>query len=126
MIPFTYSSKARLFQSLLGGRDMQQKAKTPAKVVQMRPRTKPAGMAFDPRQAKALHQQDIAHLVHGFVPLQMHPEKAVPVFDMGQGVDLWDPQGKRYIDGLASVSNVHSAHVRNDVIRAVPAQMHQL
>ena len=40
---------------------MQQKAKTPAKVVQMRPRTKPAGMALDPRQAKALHQQDTAH-----------------------------------------------------------------
>ena len=105
---------------------MQQKAKTPAKVVQMRPRTKPAGMVLDPRQAKALHQQDTAHLVHGFVPLQMHQEKGVPVFVKGQGVYLWDTEGKRYIDGLASLWNVHIGHGRKEITRAVAAQMDKL
>src|SRR6266566_4255488 len=88
---------------------MQQKAKTPAKVVQMRPRTKPAGMAFDRRQAKALHQQ-----------------KGVPIFVKGQGVYLWDTEGKRYIDGLASLWNVHIGHGRKEITRAVAAQMDKL
>src|SRR5439155_22359621 len=105
---------------------MQTKEKTPAKVVQMRPRTKPAGMALDPRQVKALHQQDTAHLVHGFVPLLMHQEKGVPGFVKGQGVYLWDTEGKRYVDGLASLWSVHVGHGRKRVTRARAAHMELL
>jgi adenosylmethionine-8-amino-7-oxononanoate aminotransferase len=105
---------------------MQQKAKTPAKVVQMQPRMKAASVALDPRRARALHQQDAAHLVHGFVPLQMHQKKGVPIFVKGQGVYLWDTEGKRYIDGLASLWNVHVGHGRKEINRAVAAQMDKL
>ena len=49
---------------------MQQKAKSSGKIVQMHPRTKAAGAALDPRKARALHQQDRDHLVHGFIPLR--------------------------------------------------------
>jgi adenosylmethionine-8-amino-7-oxononanoate aminotransferase len=105
---------------------MQQKTKTPAKVVQMRPRLKTTGVALDPRQAKALHQQDTAHLVHGFVPLQLQQKKGVPIFVKGQGVYLWDTEGKRYIDGLASLWNVHIGHGRKEINRAVAAQMDKL
>jgi len=105
---------------------MQQKSSTPAKVVPMRPRAKAAGVALDPRQAKALHQQDAAHLVHGFVPLQLHQQKAVPIFVKGQGIYLWDTEGKRYIDALASLWNVHVGHGRKEINRAVAAQMDKL
>ncbi len=105
---------------------MQRKAKTPAKVVQMQPRMKPGSMALDPRQAQALHQQDAAHLVHGFVPLQMQQKKGVPIFVKGQGVYLWDTEGKKYIDGLASLWNVHVGHGRKEINRAVAAQMDKL
>ncbi|HEV8718342.1 MAG TPA: aminotransferase class III-fold pyridoxal phosphate-dependent enzyme, partial [Candidatus Binatia bacterium] len=105
---------------------MQQKAKTPAKVVQMQPRMKTTGVALDPRQAKALHQQDVAHLVHGFVPLQLQQKKGVPIFVKGQGIYLWDTEGKRYIDGLASLWNVHVGHGRKEINRAVAAQMDKL
>jgi adenosylmethionine-8-amino-7-oxononanoate aminotransferase len=105
---------------------MQQKAKTAAKVVPMQPRAKAAGVALAPRQAKALHQQDVAHLVHGFVPLQLHQKKGVPIFVKGQGVYLWDTEGKRYIDGLASLWNVHVGHGRKEINRAVAAQMDKL
>ena len=105
---------------------MPQKAKTPAKVVQMRPRAKAAAVALDPRQAKTLHQQDVAHLVHGFVPLQMHQKQGVPIFVKGQGVYVWDTEGKRYIDGLASLWNVHVGHGRKEINRAVAAQMDKL
>lgn len=105
---------------------MQQKTKTAAKVVQMRPRARAAGVAFNPRQAKALHQQDTAHLVHGFVPLQMYQKKGAPIFVKGQGVYLWDTEGKKYIDGLASLWNVHVGHGRKEINRAVAAQMDKL
>ena len=105
---------------------MPQKAKPSAKVVQMRPRKKVASPALDARTARALHQQDRDHLVHGFVPLQMQQKKGVPIFVKGQGVYLWDTEGKKYIDGLASLWNVHVGHGRKEINRAVAAQMDKL
>ena len=74
---------------------MPQKVKPSTKVVQMQPRKKVTSAAFDSRTAKALHQQDRDHLVHGFVPLQMQQKKGVPIFVKGQGVYLWDTEGKK-------------------------------
>lgn len=105
---------------------MQRKVKTSSKVVQLRPRVRTASVALDPRTAKTLHQQDTAHLVHGFVPLQLQQQKGVPIFVKGQGVYLWDTEGKRYIDGLASLWNVHVGHGRKEINRAVAAQMEKL
>jgi len=104
---------------------MQHK-KASAKVVQMQPKAKVAKVALDPRAAKALHQQDKDHLVHGFVPLQMQQQKGLPIFVKGQGVYLWDTEGKRYIDGLSSLWNVHVGHGRKEINRAVAAQMDKL
>ncbi|MGE0827615.1 MAG: aspartate aminotransferase family protein [Candidatus Binatia bacterium] len=105
---------------------MPQKAKLSAKVVQIRPRKKASSPAVDARIAKTLHQQDRDHLVHGFVPLQLQQQKGVPIFVKGQGVYLWDTEGKKYIDGLASLWNVHVGHGRKEINRAVVTQMDQL
>ena len=105
---------------------MPQRAKPSAKVVQLRPQKKAANIALDSRTARALHQQDRDHLVHGFVPLQMQQKKGVPIFVKGQGVYLWDTEGKKYIDGLASLWNVHVGHGRKEINRAVAAQMDKL
>ncbi|MCS6927643.1 MAG: aspartate aminotransferase family protein [Candidatus Binatia bacterium] len=105
---------------------MQPKGRTAATVVPMRPRATATRVALDPRQAKTLHQQDAAHLVHGFVPLQLHQQQGVPIFVKGQGIYLWDTEGKRYIDALASLWNVHVGHGRKEIARAVAAQMNQL
>lgn len=109
---------------------MQKKTQTSAKVVPLRPRTKSASAAksapMDARKAKALHQQDRDHLYHGFIPLSMHQNKGFPIFVKGQGMYLWDTEGKRYIDGLASLWNVHVGHGRKEINRAVAAQMDKL
>lgn len=106
---------------------MQKQAKTSAKVVPLRPRTKPTStLKMDTRKAKALRQQDRAHLYHGFIPLSTHQTKGVPIFVKGQGVYLWDIEGKRYIDGLSSLWNVHVGHGRKEITRAVAAQMEKL
>src|SRR5262245_29771714 len=105
---------------------MQHKAKSSGTVVQMRSHAKATGAALATRKAKALHQQDRDPLVHGFLPLQMHQKKGAPIFVKGQGVYLWDIEGKRYIDGLASLWNVHVGHGRKEINRAVAAQMDKL
>ena len=105
---------------------MARQTKTQAKVVPLRPRKQPSSVALPPRQAKALRKQDAAHLVHGFVPLGLQQNKGVPVFVKGQGIYLWDTEGKKYIDGLASLWNVHIGHGRKEINRAVAAQMKQL
>jgi adenosylmethionine-8-amino-7-oxononanoate aminotransferase len=105
---------------------MQKKVKTAEKVVPLRPRTKTAHAPMDARLAKALHQQDRDHLFHGFIPLSTQQNKGVPIFMKGQGVYLWDTAGKRYIDGLSSLWNVHIGHGRKEINRAVAAQMEKL
>jgi putrescine---pyruvate transaminase len=105
---------------------MPQKVKPSATVVQMQPRQKATSATFDAHTARALHQQDRDHLVHGFVPLQMQQKKGVPIFVKGQGIYLWDTEGKKYIDGLASLWNVHVGHGRKEINRAVAAQMDKL
>ena len=105
---------------------MPQKAKPLAKVIPIRSRQQSAAPSIDAKQAKALQQQDKAHLVHGFVPLSMHQERGMPIFVKGEGVYVWDTDGKRYLDGLASLWNVHVGHGRKEINRAVAAQMDQL
>ncbi len=105
---------------------MSHTAKKSATVIPLRPRSTTAATPINSKQAKALQQQDKAHLVHGFVPLRMHQERGLPIFVRGEGVYLWDMDGKRYLDGLASLWNVHVGHGRKEITRAVAAQMDQL
>lgn len=105
---------------------MAQRAKTRGKVVPLRSSKKAASVALSPREARTLRKQDAAHLVHGFVPLHLQQDKGVPVFVKGQGIYLWDTAGKKYIDGLSSLWNVHVGHGRKEINRAVTAQMNKL
>lgn len=105
---------------------MAQKTKARAKVVSLRSRRETARAGLDSRQAKALHKQDADHLVHGFVPLHLQQDKGIPIFIKGQGIYLWDTEGRKYIDGLSSLWNVHVGHGRKEINRAVTAQMNQL
>ena len=44
----------------------------------------------------------------------------------GRGVYVWDANGRKYLDGLASLWNVTVGHGRPEIRRAVAAQMQQL
>lgn len=44
----------------------------------------------------------------------------------GRGVYVWDAQGRKYLDGLASLWNVAVGHGRTEIARAVAKQMRQL
>ena len=80
----------------------------------------------DLERAAALSRADRDHLIHGFVPLSKHQADGVPVFVRGEGGYVWDALGKRYIDGLASLWNVHVGHGRGEISRAAAEQMERL
>ena len=90
--------------------------------------TNPANPAepVDLERAAALSRADRDHLVHGFVPLSRHQSGGLPVFVRAQGIYLWDALGKRYIDGLSTLWNVHVGHGRTEITRAAAEQMDRL
>ena len=73
-----------------------------------------------------MSRADRDHLVHGFVPLSKHQKDGLPVFVRAEGVYFWDSLGKRYIDGLSTLWNVHVGHGRKEIARAVADQMERL
>jgi putrescine aminotransferase len=48
------------------------------------------------------------------------------VIARGEGVYLWDDQGKRYLDGFASLWHAHVGHGREEIVEAVARQMRTL
>lgn len=83
-------------------------------------------MRVDLERSAAMGEKDRAHLVHGFFPLGQQQREGVPVFVRGEGAYLWDDRGRRYIDGLSSLWNVHVGHGREEIVRAAAEQMRTL
>ena len=76
---------------------------------------------LDEATIATLIRDDLAHLIH---PQYFAPDHAHPViYDHGEGVWLTDVEGKRYIDGLASLWNVAVGHGRAELADAAAAQM---
>lgn len=67
---------------------------------------------------------DEEHLIH---PLQHPSDHARPLlFVRGEGAELIDSEGNRYIDGLSCLWNVNVGHGRAELADAAAAQMRQL
>ena len=49
------------------------------------------------------HARDIASHLHPFTNLAVHPEKGPHIFNRGEGVYVYDDDGKKYIEGLAGL-----------------------
>lgn len=69
-------------------------------------------------------ESDRAHLIHP----QHHPvDHAAPVlWSRGEGAFLIDAEGRRLIDGLSGMWNVHLGHARPELIAAATAQLERL
>ena len=48
------------------------------------------------------------------------------VIARGEGVYLWDDQGRRYLDGTASLWHAHIGHGREDMAEAIAQQLRTL
>jgi putrescine---pyruvate transaminase len=71
-----------------------------------------------------LVKEDQEHLFH---PLH-HPadHQSPKVWVRGQGIYLWDAEGRQYIDGLACLWNVNVGHGRKELADAAATQMAEL
>ncbi|MFW6153816.1 MAG: adenosylmethionine--8-amino-7-oxononanoate transaminase [Planctomycetota bacterium] len=65
-----------------------------------------------PSRTRRLQQADRAHVWHPFTPMGLWRETPPLVIERGEGFELIDTEGRRYIDGVSSLwCNVHGHRV---------------
>ncbi|XYJ11000.1 aspartate aminotransferase family protein [Telluria sp. B2] len=79
--------------------------------------------AFDTR---ALQQLDAAHYLHPFTDHAALRDKGARVIVRGQGVYLWDSEGRQIIDGMSGLWCVNAGYGRTSISQAVYRQMETL
>lgn len=67
---------------------------------------------------------DEAHLLHPLYHAEAH--RNALIFQRGEGVWLWDIEGRRYLDALSSLWNVNVGHGRREIAEAAAEQMGRL
>ncbi len=100
----------------------------------MHPDTRaPAAITAPPppeRQAqvdtRAIQQLDSAHYLHPFTDFKSLAGHGARVMVKGDGIYLWDSEGKRLIDGMSGLWCVNAGYGRSSIADAVHAQMQQL
>src|SRR3954469_16302228 len=70
-----------------------------------------------------LVQKDKAYLLHPVSNLHQILETGPLVMARGDGIYLWDTDGKRYIDGFAGLWNVNVGHGRRELGQAMAEQV---
>lgn len=75
----------------------------------------------------SLHEADRKYYLHPTSSIKDHYQQGPKlIIDRGEGIYLYDIQGKRYIDGLSSLWNVNVGHGRRELAEAAAAQMKKL
>lgn len=81
----------------------------------------PPASAHNPVQ-----QQDAGHHIHPFTDTKALNEKGARVITRGEGVYVWDDQGKKMLDAMAGLWCMAIGYGRSEVADAVHAQMQEL
>jgi 4-aminobutyrate--pyruvate transaminase len=69
---------------------------------------------------------DRAHMVHPVSNIKQVLESGPLVLHRGEGVYLWDTDGKQYIDGFAGLWNVNVGHGRHELAVAASEQIDEV
>jgi adenosylmethionine-8-amino-7-oxononanoate aminotransferase len=81
--------------------------------------TTDADTALDRTSAAALQKLAREHLWMHFTPLgQFDDDHPIPMIVKGEGCYVWDDEGRRYLDGFASLFCTQIGHGRADVAQA--------
>lgn len=86
-------------------------------------------MATETTKSKkeTLAELDQKHFLHPTSSIQQHQEQGpAKIFTEGDGIYLYDIDGKRYIDGLSCLWNVNIGHGRGELGEAAKEQMEKL
>lgn len=73
-----------------------------------------------------LVERDLAHLLHPVTNLRRHRKQGPVILARGEGVHVWDTDGKQYIDGFAGLWNVNVGHGRQELAEVAHEQMTEL
>jgi putrescine aminotransferase len=74
----------------------------------------------------AIQAQDTAHYLHPFTDHQALGKKGARVIVRGEGIYLWDSEGKKILDGMSGLWCVNLGYGRTSISRAVFEQMETL
>ncbi|MCW3479416.1 aspartate aminotransferase family protein [Neisseriaceae bacterium JH1-16] len=69
---------------------------------------------------------DAAHHIHAFLDQKALNQEGPRVIVKGEGVYLWDSEGKQYLDGMSGLWCTNIGYGRRDLIKAANQQMEQL
>ena len=73
-----------------------------------------------------LISKDKQYMLHPVSNLRQLQEYGPLIFTHGEGVYLWDSEGKRYIDSFAGLWNVNVGHGRTELAEVAKEQMEEL
>jgi 4-aminobutyrate--pyruvate transaminase len=74
----------------------------------------------------SLHAADIASHLHPFTDLAQHAISGPMVFDKGEGIYVYDTEGKRYIEGLAGLWCASLGFSNSRLVEAATRQLKEL
>ncbi|MCH2212633.1 MAG: adenosylmethionine--8-amino-7-oxononanoate transaminase [Fuerstiella sp.] len=78
---------------------------------------------FDIIESAQLRQWDNTHVWHPFTPMTAHRSEESPIIVAGEGFELIDVSGRRYLDGISSLwCNIHG-HCVPQINQAVKQQL---
>ncbi|MBT9368553.1 aspartate aminotransferase family protein [Rhizobium sp. CSW-27] len=69
---------------------------------------------------------DAAHHLHPFSDMKQLNEKGTRIIARGEGVYIFDAQGRKYLDGFAGLWCVNIGYGRTEIAEAVQRQMNEL
>jgi putrescine aminotransferase len=75
---------------------------------------------------QALQRLDAAHYLHPFTDHKALAEKGARVVVRGDGIYLWDSEGRKMLDGMSGLWCVNVGYGRNSITQAVAKQMDTL
>jgi len=78
---------------------------------------------FDTR---AIQEMDGAHYLHAFTDNQALAKKGARVIVKGEGIYIWDSEGKRLLDGMSGLWCMNVGYGRKSIADAVYTQMQEL
>ncbi|WGG50981.1 aspartate aminotransferase family protein [Rugamonas sp. DEMB1] len=74
----------------------------------------------------AIQQMDTAHYMHPFTDTKVLGEQGARVMVRGEGIYVWDSQGKKVLDGMSGLWCVNVGYGRTSISEAVYRQMETL
>ena len=74
----------------------------------------------------AIQALDSAHYLHAFTDSQALAAQGARVIVRGQGIYIWDSEGRRLLDGMSGLWCMNVGYGRSSIATAVAAQMQEL